>query len=116
MITGTISPTIISLGRITTLADGTEQVVLQRTAGAAELIRGYVDLSAMGAGDTLIIRVYAMIATVWRLYWQESYTDAQPIPLIHILDKPKGEGLQATIQQTAGVMRSYISEFFLGVS
>jgi len=114
MVTGTLPPTINRLGSVTTLADGTEQNILQQVAGIPEIIRGYVDLTEMQAGDTTIIRLYVMMASLWRLYGQQTYNNAQPIPIVYVTGKPKSSGLRVTIQQMAGAMRSYISEFFTG--
>jgi hypothetical protein len=113
-ISGTIPTMIVSLGRVMTIADGTEQTIMQQTSGSPTIIRGYLDLSNMQAADITIVRLYAMLAGVWILYGQETYTNIQPLPLLNILEKPKGDGVRVTIEQTLGVMRSYMSEFFKG--
>ena len=94
-----------SFGTLT--ADGTEQIV--REATTLTKLHAYIDLTNMAAGDTTVVRQFMKIkaAGAYVKYAEETYTDAQSIPLLHVIMKPAKYGLKITLQQTAGTNRAY---------
>lgn len=105
-------PRIRSLGTLTTLMDGSEMSILDITNNTTSMLSGYIDLSNMLVGDIVIIRMYARIFGVWRLYHDETYSGVQTLPLIYITPKPKSEGVRVSIQQTAGLYKMISYEFY----
>jgi hypothetical protein len=103
----------IPLAKGTLVADGTEQVVVEtRTPGR---IMGYIDLQEMALGDTVVIRQYIRVRPdggAFKKYAEESFSGAQAVPIIYIRPKESANnGIRVTLQQTAGVMRSYDFSF-----
>jgi hypothetical protein len=100
----------------TLTADGTEQnVVLDEVSGnPSRYLEGYIDLSNMASGDTIVIREYMKIKSDggYVKYAEETYSDAQTLPLLHILTKPGRYGIKVTLQQTAGTYRNFPYQFF----
>jgi len=94
----------------TLVANGSEQVLTLFTE-LGEL-NGYVDLSQMQAGDSVVIRQYTRIEGAFSQYAEESYTGAQALPSIFITTKPGDDGIRVTLQQTAGVLRQFNYKFY----
>jgi len=94
--------------------DGTEQTLILSELGVQHHIEGMVDLTPMAAGDTVVIRQYMSIVTPvsYVKYAEETYSDAQTIPLLYITTKTATYGLRVTIQQTAGVYKTFNYQFF----
>ena len=96
--------------------DGTElNVVLDEISGNPQrFLEGYIDLSPMAAGDTIVVRQYMKIAATgeYRKYAEETYSGAQDIPLLYVTTKPARYGLKLTAQQTAGTYRTLTFQFF----
>jgi hypothetical protein len=96
--------------------DGTEQtIVLDEIADNPQRhLEGYVDLSQMAAGDTIVIRQYIKISPTgdYAKYAEETYSDAQALPLLYIVTKPGRYGIKVTAQQTAGTYRTLQYQFF----
>ena len=94
-------------GSGTVAADGTEQTV-REYVGLGKL-HIYLDLAAMQAGDTTVIRQYMKIKAggAYRKYAEETYVGVQSVPLLSMVMKPSKNGAMLTLQQTAGVNRSY---------
>jgi len=101
-----------TLSKGTVVADGTEQVVVEtRTPGR---VMGYIDLQEMAPGDTVVIRQYIRVRPdgAFKKYAEESFSGAQDVPIIYIRPKESANnGIRVTLQQTAGVMRSYDFHF-----
>jgi len=97
-------------------ADGSEQnLVLDEISGNPQRhLEGYVDLSNMASGDTIVIRQYMKITSggAYVKYAEETYSGAQSLPLLHIITKPARYGLKITLQQTGGTNRQYPYQFF----
>lgn len=95
----------------TIMADGTEQVLVEYTNVGR--IMGYLDLSNMQSGDTLVIRQYMKVVDggSYKKYAEESYSSVQTIPVIYLTPKESDIGMKITIQQTAGVLRSFDYNF-----
>lgn len=70
---------------------------------------GYIDLSNMTSGDTVLIRVSIIVKTAgsYRMYWEGSYTGAQINPLVYIAPLPSDIGWRLTLTQTTGTGRVY---------
>jgi len=107
-----LAPTAPIEGTLT--ADGTEQTVVEATGTLEFNLDGYIDLSNLASGDTVVIREYMMIKSGggYVKYAEESYSGVQSIPLLHIVTKPARYGLKITLQQTAGTYRSFDYQFF----
>lgn len=97
----------------TLAADGTVQDVITGSNKniSKKRVEGYIDLSNMQGGDTVVITHYVKITNGGSFIakWQASYSGAQPTG-----DKLKGfpahfypYGIQIQLQQTAGVNRNY---------
>jgi hypothetical protein len=100
----------------TVTMDGTEQnIVLDEISGnPPRYLEGYIDLTPMAAEDSVTIRQYMKIAATgtYVKYWEETYTGAQPIPLLYVVTKPASYGIKITMQQTAGTYRTFTYQFF----
>lgn len=96
--------------------DGSEKnVVLDEIAGNPQrYLEGYVDLSPMASGDTIVVRQYMKISATgdYIKYAEETYSGAQTLPLLYIITKPAKYGLRITIQQTSGTYRTLTYQFF----
>jgi len=104
--------TEFTLGTLT--ADGTEQTVAElKVLGTLE---GYIDFTNMAGGDTVVINEYVKVKNggSYILYATATYNDAQSSPMIHTTKLPTKYGVKVTLQQTAGVNRTYDYEFFQG--
>jgi hypothetical protein len=93
------------------IADGVEQTLLD-FSGLGR-ISGNVDLSELQLGDSVTLRLYIKVTTggSWRKYHEETYTDIQILPLIYIVPKETDFGLKVTIQQIAGIFRTFEYNF-----
>jgi hypothetical protein len=100
----------------TVTMDGTEKVVVldEISGNPQRFLEGYVDLSPMASGDTIVVRQYMKIASAgdYVKYAEETYSDAQSIPLLFIVTKPGRYGIKVTSQQTAGTNRTLTYQFF----
>jgi predicted butyrate kinase (DUF1464 family) len=93
----------------TLIADGTEQIVSEISEPTK--FSGYISLAQMQAGDTVIIRQYAMMFAVYELYATETYVGAQPEPLVYVTPKEITSSLRVTLEQVAGVLRTFDYKF-----
>ncbi len=75
-----------------------------------------IDLSNMAAGDTIDIRVRKQLVSGggWVNHDEKAYTDAQPTghPSKHINPIPDVFGVEISMRQTAGVLRTVVAEFY----
>ena len=88
-------------------ANGTEQILLDIGQGA--LITGYVDLSEMQVGDTVVLRMYVKVRSDadYKLYASQTYKDAQSEPIVCILPRYTAYGTRFTLQQTSGSFKRF---------
>lgn len=95
------------------LMDGTEQTVKEILTTINKL-HCFVDLTPMAAGDIVVVRQYIKIASAgaFAKYAEETYNDAQTLPLLYVITKPANYGIRITIQQTAGTNRTFDWETF----
>jgi len=101
---------VLKEGKIT--ADGTEQVVVE--ASGILNLEGYIDLSEMVAGDTVVLKRYVKIEEVgdYKLHATETYTGAQEQPIIRFPPIAGRYGIKVTLQQTSGTFKSFPYQFF----
>jgi hypothetical protein len=96
--------------------DGTEKdVVLDEVTGNPQrFLEGYIDLSQMASGDTIVVRQYMKIASAgsYVQYAEETYSGEQSIPLLYVTSKSGRYGIKVTAQQTAGTYRTLGYQFF----
>jgi hypothetical protein len=96
--------------------DGTEKnVVLDEVTGNPQrFLEGYIDLTPMASGDTIVVRQYMKIASAGNYvkYAEETYSAAQTLPLLYITTKSGKYGIKITAQQTAGTNRTLTYQFF----
>ncbi len=75
-----------------------------------------IDLSTMQAGDTIDIRVRKQVISGggWVNHDQKQYVGAPPAghPSIHISPIPDVYGVEISMRQTAGVLRTIPCEFY----
>jgi len=74
----------------------------------------FIDLTNMQAGDTIIIRQYMKIkaAGSYILYAEETFSDAQTLPMLYVVTKPARYGIKITLEQTVGTYRDFDWETF----
>ena len=87
--------------------------ILEVSAGAKR-ISGYIDMSKMEAGDTVVLAFYAKVKDGGEFckYHEETYSGVQTSPLLQIKEVLASQGAKLTMQQTAGVSKSFDYEFF----
>jgi len=95
------------------LMDGLEQIVKEILTTVNKL-HCFVDLTPMLALDTVVVRQYMKIASAgaYVKYAEETYNDAQSLPLLYIVTKPANYGIKVTLQQSAGTYRTLAWETF----
>jgi hypothetical protein len=93
------------------LADKMEQTLLE-FEGIAKII-GYVDLSAMAMGDTIIIRQYMKIVAdgSYKKYAEQPIAGIQPEPLLYITPKETDVAILITLEQTMGEFKRFPHNF-----
>lgn len=94
--------------------DGTEKILVEKTDNKVGLLDGYVDLTPMAAGDTIVVREYMQIKAAggYVKYAEETYTGDQTIDLLHIVTKTAKDKIKVTAQQTAGTNRTLDVQFY----
>ncbi len=94
-------------------ADGTEQV-LAEFEGQGK-VSGNVDLHEMGDGDKIVVRQYmkALSTSEYEKYAEETYQDAQDLPLLYFPEKVTDTAIKITLEQTQGISRRYQHTFIV---
>jgi hypothetical protein len=90
-------------------------VVLDELSGnPPRFLEGYIDLSALTTGDTIIVRQYIKITPTgsYVKYAEETYSGPQDLPLLYIVTKPCRYGILITVTQTEGTSRVLAFQFF----
>jgi hypothetical protein len=95
------------------LMTGAEQMLVEKTDDKAGLLEGMINLTPMAAGDTVVVREYMQVLSTgtYAKYAEETYTDAQTIPLLQIMTRISTHDIKVTIQQTAGTYRTFEYSF-----
>jgi len=71
--------------------------------GVIHRVKCYIDLSELAAGESLRVDEYMSIVTPvsYVLYAQETYSDAQAIPMLFVVTKPARYGLRIDLYMAA---------------
>jgi hypothetical protein len=106
-------PAFVAVTEVSVLQDGKEQTLVEKSDGLQGLLEGDIDLTPMQSGDTVVVKQYMKVKSggAYVLYAQETYTDAQSLPLLHISTKSNKRSIKVTIQQTAGTNRTFDAQF-----
>jgi len=93
---------------------GLEVVLVEKTDDKIGVLDGYVDLSTMEAGDTIVIRQFMQVkaAGAYVKYAEESYDGVQTIPLLHVVTKTAKDKIKVTAEQTGGTNRTLDVQFY----
>jgi hypothetical protein len=106
-------------GTVTPTALNTETVVVDIGAQADDyMVEGYIDLSALASGDTVIVKEYIAVDGVnLRLFAQATYSGpvSEPIIRFHTKQLLYNMKYRVTITQTAGTLRSFPYGFVVEV-
>jgi hypothetical protein len=93
-----------------------EETVIQDelSGNPPRFLEGYIDLSSLTTGDTIIVRQYIKItpAGSYIKYAEETYSGPQDLPLLYIVTKPCRYGIRITVTQTAGTSKELVFQFF----
>jgi len=91
---------------VVTASDNEQEIVRH-----ASLMKfsGYIDLSNMEGGDTVVVRQYLRIRKhgEYKKYAEETYVGVQENPIIYVTTKILVYGVEITIQQTTGTFKSF---------
>jgi len=104
---------IVAEGSLT--ADGSEQIIVEDGPGPA-ILSGFINLENLQAGDSVLVKAYAMVNRTYGLYGQDTYAGAQPEPVLRINGIAYKDKMKITLQQTAGTYRGFDYEFVREVS
>ena len=68
-------------------------------AGKQHVVDGYIDLSALASGESIVVREYMQIKSGGSFiqYAEETYSGVQSLPLLHITTKPARYGLKVEL-------------------
>ena len=102
------SRTIYS-GTVSLTALNTETTVVDIPAQTEfYIVEGYIDLSALASGDTVVVKEYMAVDGVnLRLFAQVTYSGPVSEPVIRFHTKTFKNQYRVTITQTAGTLRSF---------
>jgi hypothetical protein len=91
----------------TTLTDGTVQTLTDIIDNKYFTFK--LDTHLMQSGDIVVLKVYDMVlnAGTLALVTQETYTDAQTLPIKFLPPQWITEEIKITLQRTAGTDRNY---------
>jgi hypothetical protein len=107
--TGTVSPSALN----------TETTVIEITAQSDDyIVEGWLDISALASGDTLVINEYVAVdGTNYRLFLSVTYSGPVDTPAIRFHSKQFTYDMKykVTVTQTAGTLRSFPYRFLLEV-
>jgi len=101
-------------GTGTLVTDGTEQTLFTLTGNL--FYGGYIDLTALASGDTIVVREYHQLNSGGSLIPSntQTFTGARPTDkkVLEFPMKPNNHGYRITIEKTVGPSRSLDFEFF----
>lgn len=92
-----------------------EDVILDEPVGdPLRYLEGFIDLTNMAAGDTVVLREYLSLVTPvsYVQYAEETYSDAQALPALYVRTKPGRYGIRVSLEQTAGTIKDFPFQFF----
>jgi hypothetical protein len=106
-------------GTVTPTALNTETVVVDiGTQTDDYMVEGYIDLSALASGDTVVVKEYIAVDGVnYRLFAQVTYSGPVSEPVIRFHTKTLLYNMlyRVTITQTSGTLRSFPYGFVVEV-
>ena len=86
-------------------------------AGKQHIVDGYIDLSNLADGESITVREYMQIKSggSFILYAEETYSNAQSLPLLHIVTKPARYGLKVELymESAPSADRSFDYQLFV---
>lgn len=93
----------------TLAADGNEQTVVELSSAGVFLLTGWIDLSELQLGDSVMIRQYGKVTSGgdYKKYAGDAYPGPITNPLLFVETRPGTHGLKLTLQQTAGPNRNF---------
>jgi len=84
--------------------------------GVIHRLEGYIDLSALVAGESIKVTQYMSIVTPvdYKKYAEYTYSGAQSLPMLHVLTRPARYGLKIdlTMDAAPAADRSFQYQFF----
>lgn len=109
-----MAPRIQHIGSGTLTADGKEQTLVEYTDSEPFRIEGWINVSAMQAGDQVDIRRYVQLMQ-GGYELADSYTimGVPPYPLVRVIPSAAMYGVRVTLQQSVGGYRDYPWEFYI---
>ncbi|MEM0261492.1 MAG: hypothetical protein QW733_02070 [Desulfurococcaceae archaeon] len=98
-------------GTVTPSALNTETIVVDIPVQADDyMVEGYLDLSQLQSGDTVVVTEYISVDGVnYQRFAQVTYSNAQSEPIIRFHSKTLLSNMlyRVTIKQSAGTLRSF---------
>jgi len=86
-------------------------------AGKQHVVDGYIDLSALASGESIVVKEYMTIKSGGSpvQYAEETYSGAQSLPLLHITTKPARYGLKVELymESAPSADRSFDYQLFV---
>ena len=88
--------------------DGTEKVLVEYD-GPISFVTGYIDLSPMEDGDSVIISGYVKIRHdgEYKLNFMEPFENKQPEPAVYVIPRMTGYAIKITMRQTTGTYKTF---------
>jgi len=99
-------------------ADGSEQIVFEYERAGPFRISGQMDLQEMEEGDVVLVRQYFKIRREepYKLFLPWEYRGKQEYPVKRITPKEAMYGFRITLQQTAGLFKTFRWIFYAGLT
>jgi len=100
------------------LMTGGIDLLVEKADGKQGLLDGYIDLTAMACGDTIVIRQSMQVKAAggYILYAEETYTGVQAIPLLHIVTKTAKTKIKVEAEQTNVAYKTLDVQFYRRVT
>jgi len=101
-------PAFVAATETSVLLDATEKTLIEITDVKSSEIEAWVDLTPMGAGDTIVVRYWRKMKSGgdYVKYAEETCSGTQSIPALCILNKKVYRDIKITAQQTLGTSRT----------
>lgn len=92
----------------------TEVTLVEKADDKIGILDGFVDLTTMEAGDTIVFRQFMQVkgAGDYVIYNEETVSDVQTVPLLHIVTKTAKDKIKVSAEQTAGTVRTLDVQFY----
>ena len=98
-----------------TLMNGSEQTLVASELNVQHSLEGFVDLSGVVSGDTVVMKQYVKIQSggTYVKYAERELSGPFPNPLLAFATKPSRYGVKITLEQTMGTYRELPWQFFV---